>query len=100
MSREIVEVRRENNVITRREEINSRDFFANNKVVISGVIEDEFDYSHEVLWEKFYKTRVMVERFSGETDFIPIVISQLLIGHDVLKKSFKGKVVEAVGQFR
>ena len=93
---------RESNVITRREEKSAAEklFSEFNKGFVSGRIEAEFDYSHEVLWEKFYWTRVRVERLSGTEDFVPIVVSDLLIGRERLKRSLKGKWVEVAGQFR
>ena len=69
------------------------------KVRISGKIEKDFEFSHNVLWEKFYKTRVEVTRYSGIIDFVPIVVSDILIFKH-LKKSLKGKYVEISGQFR
>ena len=102
MSDETSVTTRENNVITRWEE-NSRAkkiFNASNKVFVSGRIEAEFEYDHEVLWEKFYQTRVRVERLSGTEDLVPIVISDLLIGKERIKTSLKGKWVEVAGQFR
>ena len=93
--------RRENNVIVRREAIsgNEKLFSEFNKVWVSGIIEEEFEFSHEVLWEKFYRTRVIVTRLSGTDDFVPIVVSDFLMTN-ILKKTLKGKYVEAGGQFR
>lgn len=102
MSDETGVARRENNVITRREENSPTEklFSEFNKVFVSGRIEAEFDYSHEVLWEKFYRTRVRVERLSGTEDLVPIVVSDLLIGRERMKTSLEGKWVEVAGQFR
>lgn len=102
MSDETRVARRENNVITRWEESSStkRLFSEFNKVFVSGRIEAEFEYSHEVQWEKFYRTRVRVERLSGTEDLVPIMVSDLLIGQKMLKKSLEGKWVETAGQFR
>ena len=101
MSDETV-VRRENNVITRMEEISTVEklFGEFNKVFIRGRIEAEFEYSHEVMREKFYRTRVIVKRLSGTEDFVPIVVSDLLIGRERMKNLLKGKWVEVAGQFR
>lgn len=102
MSDETGVARRENNVITRREENSPTEklFSEFNKVFVSGRIEAEFDFSHEVLWEKFYRTRVRVERLSGIEDLVPIVVSDLLIGRERMKTSLEGKWVEVAGQFR
>lgn len=93
---------RENNVITRQEENSPMEklFSEFNKVFVSGRIEAEFEYSHETFWEEFYRTRVRVERLSGTEDLVPIVVSNLLIGKDRMKKSLEGKWVEVAGQFR
>ena len=102
MSDETGVARRENNVITRQEENSTTEklFSEFNKVFVSGRIEAEFEYSHEVMWEKFYQTRVRVERLSGTEDLVPIIVSDLLIGRERMKKSLEGKWVEVVGQFR
>ena len=102
MSDETGVARRENNVITRQEENSTTEklFSEFNKVFVSGRIEAEFEYSHEVMWEKFYRTRVRVERLSGTEDLVPIVVSDLLIGRERMKKSLEGKWVEVAGQFR
>ena len=102
MSDETGVARRENNVITRREENSPTEKILSefNKVFVSGRIEAEFDFSHEVLWEKFYRTRVRVERLSGTEDLVPIVVSDLLIGRERMKTSLEGKWVEVAGQFR
>lgn len=71
-----------------------------NKVVISGIIKSELEYSHNVKWEEFYQTHVIVERLSGTKDSIPIIISKLLIKSEMMNTSLKGKFIEAEGQFR
>ena len=102
MSDETSVATRENNVITRWEENSqAKKLFSEfNKVFVSGRIEAEFDFSHEVLWKKFYRTRVRVERLSGTEDLVPIVVSDLLIGRERMKTSLEGKWVEVAGQFR
>lgn len=102
MSDETGVARRENNVITRQEENSPTEnlFGEFNKVFVSGRIEAELEYSHEVRWEKFYRTRVRVERLSGTEDLVPIVVSDLLIGQEKMKTSLEGKWVEVAGQFR
>lgn len=102
MSDETRVARRENNVITRKEENSpTKKLFSEfNKVFVSGRIEAELEYSHEVLWEKFYRTRVRVERLSGTEDLVPIIVSDLLIGRERMNTSLEGKWVEVAGQFR
>ena len=102
MSDETALATRENNVITRKEENapKAKLFSEFNKVFVSGKIEAEFEYSHESHWEKFYQTRIRVERFSGKEDFIPIIVSDLLIEQQRKSISLKDKWVEVAGQFR
>lgn len=51
----------------------------NNKVMLSGYIEGEFEFDHELYGEKFFRTRIVVERLSGVQDFIPIMTSERMI---------------------
>ena len=102
MSDETSVARRENNVITRQEENspNEKLFSKFNKVFVSGRIETELEFSHEILWEKFYRTRIRVERLSGTEDLVPIIVSDLLVGKMRINSSLEGKWVEVAGQFR
>lgn len=102
MSDETSVARRENNVITRQEENspNEKLFSEFNKVFVSGRIETELEFSHEILWEKFYRTRIRVERLSGTEDLVPIIVSDLLVGKMRINSSLEGKWVEVAGQFR
>lgn len=86
-------------ILAEKEEIFGNEVFPvpNNKIWISGIIEDEFEFSHEVFGESFFKTRVKVKRDSGQEDFIPITISERLTD---LSKLEKGTKVEAGGQLR
>ena len=78
-----------------------RQFLDNNKVGLCGIIAEEFIYSHDCFWEEFFKTRIKVIRKSGEADFIPIIVSNLLVPrYEIETKLFKGKLVEIVGQVR
>ena len=70
-----------------------------NKVWVSGIIEEEFEYSHTVLREKFYKNKIGALRLSGSKDYIPIIISYRLISEE-LNDFVKGKYAEISGQFR
>ena len=70
-----------------------------NKIYATGFIEEEFEYSHEFLREKFYKTRIRVARLSGAEDYVPIIVSELLM--PVAPESgLKGKYVKVEGQLR
>lgn len=69
----------------------------NNKVYLSGEIVSEAVYSHEVFGEGFYEMRVSVKRLSGQTDILPITISERLIADGNLET---GSEICAIGQFR
>lgn len=51
----------------------------NNQVTLVGEIKTEFEFSHEVYGEKFYRFELSVERFSGTKDVLPVVVSERLI---------------------
>ena len=51
----------------------------NNQSTFSGEIISEFEYSHEVLGEKFYKSILSVRRKSGVSDNIPFMVSERLV---------------------
>lgn len=69
----------------------------NNKVVIAGEIEENFEWSHEVYGENFYTSRILVKRTSGVSDFVPIIVSERLID---VREDWKGECVAIEGQFR
>lgn len=69
----------------------------NNKVFISGEIVSEAEFSHEVYGEGFYEMTVKVNRLSGQSDLLPVTISERLIADKNIKK---GSVINAFGQFR
>ena len=79
----------------------------NNTAYISGLISEEFCYSHEVYGEKFYTSIVDVERKSGVIDKVPIMVSErladvgsLLIGDGDVTDKWVGERVYIYGQFR
>ena len=69
----------------------------NNQVNITGVVDSEFTYSHEVFGEGFYIMEVVVNRLSNMADRIPLMISERLVD---VTQNYIGKTVEASGQFR
>lgn len=80
---------------------------SNNTAYISGVIAEEFCYSHEVCGEKFYTSIVDVERKSGVIDKVPIMVLErladvgsLLIGDGDVTDKWVGERVYIYGQFR
>lgn len=68
-----------------------------NKVVLNGTNAEEFQFSHEIYGEGFYMAKITVERDSGISDIIPIMVSERLAD---VKGSWTGQVVRITGQFR
>ena len=69
----------------------------NNQVTLVGEIKTEFEFSHEVYGEKFYRFELSVERFSGTKDVLPVVVSERLID---VNQNYIGEMMEIQGQFR
>lgn len=70
-----------------------------NYALISGIIQEEFRYNHEVGEEEFYKTTVAVARKSGTEDYIPVIASKKLVDN-FPKGTLKGKFIDVSGQIR
>ena len=69
----------------------------NNKATFSGEIISEFEYSHEVLGEKFYTSVLSVRRKSGVSDNIPFMVSERLVD---VAELWTGQIVMLSGQIR
>lgn len=69
----------------------------NNQVTISGEIISDFQYSHEIFGEKFYITDLSSMRISGQSDTIPIVVSDRSVS---VNENWKGQIVKISGEFR
>ena len=69
----------------------------NNQATFSGEIISEFEYSHEVLGEKFYTSVLYVERKSGAHDEIPFIVSERLVD---ASEAWTGQIVKLFGQIR
>lgn len=69
----------------------------NNRAHISGMLLDEFKFSHEMYGEKFYESTVVSERASGVSDYIPITVSERIAA---VKGKWAGQHVEIFGSFR
>ena len=68
----------------------------NNKVYLCGTIVSKAEFSHEVFGEGFYEFFVRVERLSGQSDVLPITISERLMNENMRE----GDTICALGQFR
>lgn len=67
----------------------------NNQVKLTGVIEEKFEFDHEIAGEKIYKTYLCIERLSGTGDTIPIMISDRLVD---VTQDLTGKIVSVFGR--
>ncbi len=69
----------------------------NNMITLCGTVCREPEFSHEVFGEKFYTLMLSVKRLSGQTDELPVVISERITDASEL---VQGKRVLAEGQLR
>ena len=51
----------------------------NNFVKLGGVVASGLELSHEIYGEKFYRFYIEIDRLSGMSDKIPVIISERLI---------------------
>lgn len=68
----------------------------NNRVYVCGKIVTDATFSHEVFGEGFYEFSIAVPRLSGQTDILPVTVSERLMGGGMNK----GDDLCALGQFR
>lgn len=72
--------------------------FENTNVVnVVGVIISKSEYSHEINGEGFYSFELEIERLSGTSDFIQVMVSDRLVNIRALEV---GSVLHIEGQFR
>lgn len=69
----------------------------NNNITLTGVVEKEPEYSHEVFGEGYYIFMIKCSRTSGNTDVLPVMISDRLTDINGIKA---GQVVTVLGQIR
>lgn len=69
----------------------------NNKATLSGTITETPVFSHDVMGEGFYETKIEVKRLSDQVDVIPVTISERLL---LDSKIGEGSEVCLTGQFR
>ncbi|MEG1529288.1 MAG: single-stranded DNA-binding protein [Clostridia bacterium] len=75
----------------------SYEMMQNNKVYITGTVVGEPIFSHEILGEGFYEVAVAVKRLSGQSDDIPLTISERLLED---RKLQIGELIGVSGQLR
>ena len=68
-----------------------------NNIDIGGRILTDFEFNHEVYGEVFYRFSVSVDRLSGNSDILPITVSERLVNKETMTQ---GKLVNISGQVR
>lgn len=75
----------------------NENYLKNNRVFLSGCVVREPQYSHELFGEGFYEFYLEVKRLSGQTDVLPVTVSERIMnGADLSGGAF----VALSGQFR
>ena len=72
-------------------------YLENNYLTLVGKVTGEKKFSHEIYGERFYVFNLEIPRLSGNSDIIPITVSERLIKEDTLTE---GKKLLIKGQFR
>ena len=68
-----------------------------NIVNLKGRIENNLEFSHEIFGEKFYTTKIKINRLSESYDVLPITVSERLLEEVNLEED---KLVKVTGQLR
>ena len=68
-----------------------------NIVNLKGRIENNLEFSHEIFGEKFYTTKIKINRLSESYDVLPITVSERLLEEVDLNEN---KLVKVEGQLR
>lgn len=69
----------------------------NNRVILKGISDASFGFSHETGGRTFYKTTVLVRRLSGYQDRIPVIVPGDVAD---ITKDWAGKNILIIGEFR
>ena len=72
-------------------------YLENNYLTLVGKVTGEKKFSHEIYGESFYLFNLSIPRLSGNSDIIPITVSERLLKEDTLQE---GKKLLIKGQFR
>ncbi len=72
-------------------------YLENNYLSLVGKVTGEKKFSHEIYGESFYVFSLEIPRLSGNSDIIPITVSERLIKEDTLQE---GRKLLVKGQFR
>ncbi len=72
-------------------------YLENNYLTLVGKVTGEKRFSHEIYGESFYVFNLEIPRLSGNSDIIPITVSERLLQEETLQE---GKKLLIKGQFR
>ena len=72
-------------------------YLENNYLTLVGKVTGEKRFSHEIYGERFYVFNLEIPRLSGNSDIIPITVSERLIKEETLQE---GHQLLVKGQFR
>lgn len=72
-------------------------YLENNYLTLVGKVTGEKRFSHEIYGERFYVFNLEIPRLSGNSDIIPITVSERLIKEETLQE---GQQLLVKGQFR
>ena len=72
-------------------------YLENNYLTLVGEVTGEKKFSHEIYGERFYLFNLNIARLSGNSDIIPITVSERLLTEETLTQ---GKKILVKGQFR
>ena len=86
-----------NRLKNREEKKLDTNYLENNYLTLVGKVTGDKKFSHEIYGESFYVFNLEIPRLSGNSDIIPITISERLIKEDTL---VEGKKLLVKGQFR
>ena len=68
-----------------------------NVVYLRGEMDDNLDFSHEIFGEKFYNTKIKINRLSESYDVLPLTISERLLQDIDIRDN---NSVNVIGQLR
>lgn len=69
----------------------------NNYIDVGGRIVSDFELSHEIYGEAFYRFDLEVERLSGAGDILPVTVSERIVDREAM---LPGRLVHIAGQIR
>ena len=72
-------------------------YLENNYLTLVGKVTGEKTFSHEIYGERFFVFSLSIPRLSGNSDIIPVTVSERLINDEMLRE---GKTLLIKGQFR